>query len=129
MELKEQVRNDPDLLAKVVTGDQSLIYGYDPETKQQSSRSNCPSSPRPKKGRQTKSNVKSMLICFFDSNGIIHKEFVPPGQTVNAKFYYDVLRRFREGMWRKRPDKWRTTNWVLHHGNASADTALAVQQF
>jgi len=21
--------------------------------------------------------------CFFDSHGIVHKEFVPPGQTVN----------------------------------------------
>jgi hypothetical protein len=35
MELKEQVRNDPDFLSKVVTGDESWIYGYDPETKQQ----------------------------------------------------------------------------------------------
>jgi histone-lysine N-methyltransferase SETMAR len=37
MELKEQVRNDPDFLSKVVTGDESWIYGYDPETKHQSS--------------------------------------------------------------------------------------------
>jgi hypothetical protein len=95
MELKEQVRNDPDFLSKVVTGNESWIYGYDPETKQQSSQWKCPSSPRPKKPRQVKSNVKSMLICFFDIDGIIHKEFVPPGQTVNAKFYCDVLRRLR----------------------------------
>jgi hypothetical protein len=37
MELKKQVRNDPDFLSKVITGDESWIYGYDPETKQQSS--------------------------------------------------------------------------------------------
>jgi histone-lysine N-methyltransferase SETMAR len=49
---------------------------------------------------------------------------VPPGQTVNAKFYHDVLRRLREDMRRKRPD-----NWVLHHHNAPAHTALAVQHF
>ena len=29
--------------------------------------------------------------CFFDSRGIVHKEFVPPGQTVNHAFYRDVL--------------------------------------
>jgi hypothetical protein len=33
MQLKEQVRNDPDFLSKVITGDESWIYGYDPETK------------------------------------------------------------------------------------------------
>jgi hypothetical protein len=70
-----------------------------------------------------------MLICFFDIDGIIHKEFVPPGQTVNAKFYCDVLRRLREDMRQKRPGKWRKNNWVLHHDNAPAHTALAVQHF
>jgi hypothetical protein len=70
-----------------------------------------------------------MLICFFDIDGIIHKEFASPGHTVNAKFYCDVLRRLRENMSRKRPGKWRTNNWVLHHDNAPAYTALAVQHF
>jgi histone-lysine N-methyltransferase SETMAR len=92
MELKEQVRNDPYFLSRVVTGDESWIYGYDPETKQQSSQWKHPSSPRPKKVRQVKSNVKSMLICFFDTDGITCKESVPPGQTINAKFYCSGLR-------------------------------------
>jgi transposase len=67
--------------------------------------------------------------CFFDTDGIIHKEFVPPGQTVNAKFYCNVLRWLRKDMREKRPGKWRTNNWVLHHDNAPAHTALAVQHF
>jgi hypothetical protein len=36
-ELQQQLQEDPDLLSKVVTGDESWVYGYDPETKQQSS--------------------------------------------------------------------------------------------
>ena len=28
--------------------------------------------------------------------GIVHKEFVPPGQTVNAAFKVEVLKRLRE---------------------------------
>jgi len=28
----------------------------------------------------------------FDIEGITHKEFVPPGRTVNGKFYCNVLR-------------------------------------
>ena len=45
------------------------------------------------KTRQEKSKIKSMLIYFYDSKGIIHKEFVPTGQTVDAVFYVGVLKR------------------------------------
>jgi hypothetical protein len=31
----------------------------------------------------------------FDIEGIVHKEIDPPGQTVNGKFYCDVMRRLR----------------------------------
>jgi len=29
--------------------------------------------------------------CFFDAEGVIHQEFVPEGQKVNAEFYVGVL--------------------------------------
>jgi hypothetical protein len=51
-----------------------------------------PNSPRLKKARQVKSKVKSMLIIFFDIKGIVLKEFVLEGQTVNSAHYSDVLR-------------------------------------
>jgi hypothetical protein len=46
-----------------------------------------PNSPRPKAARQVKSKVKSMLIIFFDIKGIVHKEFLLAGQTVNSAYY------------------------------------------
>jgi hypothetical protein len=79
VDLKKHVRNDPDFLSKVITDDESWIDGYDPEIKQQSSQWKRPSSPWLKIKLQVKSSVKSMLICFFDTVGIIHKEFIPPG--------------------------------------------------
>ena len=78
------------------------------------------------KARQFRSNVKSMLIVFFDIQGIVHKEFVPPGQTANGKFYCEVLKQLREGIWRKRPDKWKNNNWFLHDDNAPVHTSLVV---
>ena len=38
-----------------------------------------------------KSNVKTMLIVFFDIDGLFHHEDVPRGQTVNKEFYKTVL--------------------------------------
>jgi hypothetical protein len=43
---------------------------------------------------------------FFDMQGIVHSEFVPPGQTVNGKFYCEGLKWLRERVQRKCPDKW-----------------------
>jgi hypothetical protein len=34
-----------------------------------------------------------MLTAFFDANGIIHHESVPEKQTVNSKFYEEVIKR------------------------------------
>jgi len=65
----------------------------------------------------------------FDIQGIVHKEFETPGQTVNGKFYCEVLKWLREGIRRKRPDKWKKNNWFLHHDNAPAHTSLVVRQF
>jgi hypothetical protein len=36
---------------------------------------------RPKKARQMKSKVRSILIIFFGIKGIVHKEFILAGQT------------------------------------------------
>ena len=49
-------------------------------------------------------------LFFPDIQGIVHKKFVPPGETVNGKFYCVVLKRMREGTRRKRPDKWKNNN-------------------
>ena len=50
--------------------------------KRQSLEWKTPGSPRSLKARRSKSQVKTMLIAFFDSQGLIHHEFVPQGQTV-----------------------------------------------
>ena len=66
---------------------------------------------------------------FFDVRGIVHQEFVPPGQTVNQEFYLEVLRQLRENVRRKHPELWRSGDWFLHHDKAPAHTALSVTQY
>jgi len=69
-----------------------------------------------------------MLLAFFDSEGI-HHEYAPDGQTINKEFYVEVLRSLRESVRRKRLEKWRDGDWILHHNNAPAHTSHLVQQF
>ena len=85
--------------------------------------------PGPKKIRQVRSNVKTMLICFFDVQGIVHREFVPRGQMVNQEFYLGVLKQLRERVRRTRPELWRSGKWLIHHDNAPAHRALRIHQF
>ena len=56
---------DVQFLKNTVTGDESWVYGYDPETKQQSSQWKGSTSPRPKKERQVRNKTKVMLLAFF----------------------------------------------------------------
>lgn len=70
-ELKEESEIDTDFLTKVITGDESWCYGYNPEANKQSSQWKTASPPRPKKARQVKSNVKTMMVCFFYTNKIV----------------------------------------------------------
>ena len=57
-----------------------------------------------------------MLICFFESQGIVHTEFVPQGQTVNQFYYCEILERQRKRVVCMQPRI--TNNWMFHHDNA-----------
>jgi len=50
-ELRQIASDDETFLSRVITGEESWVYGYDPEKKQQSSQWKSPTSPRPKKGQ------------------------------------------------------------------------------
>ncbi|UYV85140.1 hypothetical protein LAZ67_X004709 [Cordylochernes scorpioides] len=128
-EMLDSVRDDPNLLQRVITGDEAWVYGYDVETKAQSFQWKLPHEPRPKKARQVRSNVKVLLTVFFDCRGVVHHEFLPHGRTVNKEYYLQVMRNLREAIRQKRPDLWKNKNWLLHHDNAPAHTSLLVRDF
>jgi hypothetical protein len=69
-----------------------------------------PNSLRPKKVRHVKSKVKIMLIIFFDIRGIVHKELVLAGQTVNSTYYCDVLWLLHEYVRTLHPELWQQKN-------------------
>ena len=80
-DILEQVETEPNLLKRVLTGDESWICEHDPLTKWQSLEWKSALSPTPKKARVLKSKTKVMLIAVFDAHGIVYAEFLSQDQT------------------------------------------------
>jgi hypothetical protein len=96
------------LFNKIITGDETWCFAYDPETKQQSSEWVGETSPRPKKLKFQRSHFKTTLIIFFDSQGVVHKEFEPEGKTVNEEFYKGIMDRLLKCIQRVCPAAFRS---------------------
>ncbi|XP_026827933.1 protein GVQW3-like [Ooceraea biroi] len=114
-DILESIKKDPELLKRVITGDEMWVYNYDPETEARSKQES-----RPETACQSSwSNVKTMLTVFFDQEGVVHHEYAPQGRTKNMKYYLAVLKRLRDAVSSKRP-LWKSGNWLLHHDNAQS---------
>jgi histone-lysine N-methyltransferase SETMAR len=75
------------------------------------------------------SHMKTIFIVFFGAQGVIHREFVPEGQTVNGQFYLGAMERLLERIRRVRPEFHNSKEWFLLHDNAPAQTAGVVARF
>ena len=123
------LQTEPHLLHRVITGDETWIFEYDPETKRQRCQWKSQTSLRLKKARQSKSKIKVMLITFFDVRSIIHSEFLPQGQTINQQVYKEILQLLFCSVHEKRRELGQDKLWLLHYNNAPAHNALSIRQF
>ena len=128
-DLLNMINGDKNFLDKVITGVESWSFAYDPETKCQSSELVGKHSPWLKKLCFQNSKVKKMLMVFFDSQGIVQKEFLQEGCTVNAEYYKGVLDRLISHIRQVRPALYRTHDFFLLHNNALAHLAAKIWQF
>ena len=110
-------------LKRIVTCDETWVYQYDPESKQQSSVWVHSGSPRPQKAKVCKSANKVMHLIFFDYQGIIYDHVVVRGHTITGQYYSDVLKnQLLQKMRAKRPELI-ANGWILHHDNAPPHTS------
>jgi hypothetical protein len=70
-----------------------------------------------------------MMIIFFDSLGVLHKEFVPEGKTVNLEFYKEIMDRLLMRIERVRPAAFCSRDFFLLHDNAPAHKAEVSANF
>jgi len=92
-----------EMFDRAITSDETWFFQYGLETKRQSMQLKTRNSRRPKKAQMSWSQVKTMLVCFFNHKGTIHCEFIAQGQTVNQQCCLEVLTRLQESVRRKRP--------------------------
>jgi len=95
-------RDANDFLSRLGTIDETLLYHYEPETKQQSMEWRHSGSPRPKKFRVQKSAGKYLASIFWDQNFILLIDFLPKGQTINAEYYLSLLVQLKDILKEKR---------------------------
>jgi histone-lysine N-methyltransferase SETMAR len=110
-------------VAEIVTGDETWIYSYDPETKQQSTVWVFGSERPPTKVVRDKSTSKKMVAVFFRRKGPVAAIPLKERRTVNAEWYTTVcLPAVFERLKKERP-KAGLRRILLHHDNAPAHTA------
>lgn len=116
-----------DFLYSIVTGDETWVAHYTPESKRQSQQWRHTLSPSAKKFKTTISVKKIMASVFWDHKGIILIEYLPQGETINAARYCETLKKLRRAIQNKRRGML-TRGVCLLHDNARPHTANATKQ-
>ena len=78
--------------------------------------------------RNIYTKVKTVLVYFYNSKGIIHHAFVPEGQTVTGSFHLSVLERLWKRIRRVRPEYSAPGSWFHLHDNSPVHRAVPVQE-
>ncbi|KAJ4426888.1 hypothetical protein ANN_26687 [Periplaneta americana] len=114
-----------EFLDRIVTGDETWISHFTPETKQQSMHWRHSGSPVRTKFKETLSVRKVMCTVYWDRKGILLIDFLPRGETVNADRYCETLQKLRRAIQNKRRGML-TAGVVLLHDNACPHTARRI---
>ena len=107
----------------IVTGDDSWVYQYDPETKQQSAVWVFLDENPPVKFKRNRSASKQMIVCFFAKFGHVVTVSLEDRKTVTADWYVNhYLPKVFQAWFKQRP-RTGVRGLLLHHDNASEHTA------
>ena len=103
----------------MVTGDETWVHHWDPETKLESMAWKHKGSPTPVKFRTQPSAGKIMATIFWDSEGVLMVDYAPKGRTITGQYYAEELVRLKECIRQKRRGKL-TRGVLLLHDNVQS---------
>lgn len=109
-------------LHTLITGDNTWVYYYAPEARQQSMQWKHEDSPPSKNAKVTKSAKKLMLTVFRDAKGPLLINVMERNTTINVQAYAETLNEPRLAMEEKRGVA-KTMLVKILHDNAPVHTA------
>ena len=93
--LFEYCHSDNTFLQQIVTGDETWVHHFEPESKRASIKWRHPTSPRSKKFKSQQSAGKVIVTVFWDSVGVVLIDFMSKGATINSDVYIDTLKKLK----------------------------------
>ena len=127
LDLLGHLEREPEFFSHVITGDESGILEYDPETKCQSREWHNANSPCPKKARITNPKSNRCSFGFLTVRGSSTRNLCHQDKVSIKLIIGKFLERLRKRVARVRPGIART--WMLHHDNAPCHTAVSINEF
>ena len=118
--------NSEDFHTRFVTGNETWLHHWDPDTKKESMQWKHPGSPPPKKFRAQPSASKVMATVFWDSKGIILIDYKPAGTSITGEYYANVIKQLRVAIKEKRRGKL-AAGILLLHDNATVHKSRVAQ--
>ena len=111
---------------RIITGDETWVYQYDSETKQQSKQWLPHGSSGPIKFKSESSVKKVMATVFWDSEAVVLVDFLEGKKTVTGAYYLEVLRKLRAKLAEKHLEKLHC-GILFHHDNTPVHSSQIVR--
>ena len=111
-----------DWLRNIITGDEKWVLYVNHTRKRQWVDSDKQPEPEPKTDLHPK---KVMLSVWWDFQGVIHFELLPPNTSIDATLYCSQLERLQVALLIKRPGRDKV---ILQHDNARPHTAKKTRE-
>src|SRR6202044_2975309 len=117
---------DPDFFqGQIVTGDETYIHYFEPETKRQSMQWLPKGAQAPLKAMKKTSNKKVMALVFWDRIGVLLVKYFRKGATMTGEVYAKVLAKLVKAIQKKRGEMWQNGVYILHDNASSHTSRLA----
>ena len=120
---------DPRRLEEIVTGDETCIYHFQPDSKAKNKVWVSSEGDRPVIARRCKRSNRMLYAIFFDSKGPVLQIPVPKGSSVTGKFYRESVLTQLVDFYQKRRPRTGIHGIKLLHYNAPAHKSCTVQEY